>query len=92
MTAVVHIPTGIQRNILKSDFAEISFAKGLDNSVTTCFFYAGVLAFADGMFPVKVSAIASNYHRADLPITLVTTAGAFTRWVFCFLVSTVIVN
>lgn len=60
--------------------------------MTACFFYAGVLAFADGMFPLKITAIASSYHRADLPIACVTTASALTRWSFCLLVSTILVN
>lgn len=51
-----------------------------------------MLAFADGMFPLKISAVASSYHRADLPIAFVTTAGALTRWTFCLLVSTILVN
>lgn len=55
-------------------------------------FYAGVLAFADGMFPLKVAAIASTHRRTDLPIMWATTAGALTRWVFCGLASTLFLN
>ena len=91
-TTLLQIPEGIQHNLLIGNFEGVTFATGVDTSVVSCFFYAGVLAFADGMFPLKVSAIASSHHRSDLPLVFATACGGLTRWIFCFLASTVLMN
>ena len=70
----------------------VIFATGTDTSLVSCFFYAGVLAFADGLFPLKISAIASSHHRQDLPVALAAVCGGVTRWLFCILASTVLMN
>jgi len=60
---LVNIPQDMQHNIFAGSFDKINFATGVDHSVSTLFFYAGVLAFSDGVFPLKVSAIASSHKR-----------------------------
>lgn len=89
---LLQIPEGIQHKMLTGNFQGISFANGIDERLSAVFFYAGVLAFADGMFPLKVSAIASSHHRSNLPLVLATTCGSLTRWIFCFLASILLMN
>ena len=78
--------------MLIGNFEGVSFATGVDTSLVSCFFYAGVLAFADGLFALKISAIASSHHRTDLPLTFAAVCGGLTRWIFCLLASTLLMN
>ena len=65
--------------MLIGNFEGVSFATGVDTSLVSCFFYAGVLAFADGLFPLKISAIASSHHRTDLPLAFAAACGGVTK-------------
>jgi len=58
----------------------------------TCFFYLGVMAFADGLYPIKVPTIASSHGRTSLPIAWATLLSSLTKWLFCLLTSTCLVN
>ena len=89
---IIQTPAHIKHNLLAGHFAGIKFGPGVDPTPTSCFFYAGVLAFTDGMFPLKIPAIASSHHRTNLPIGLATTAGFLTRWIFCCFASTILLN
>ena len=89
---VVTIPSGVLHNILVGDMSSINLPKGTDASAATAFFYAGVVAFAEGMLPVKVVAIANSHNRSDLPLAWSTLAGAFVRWLICVLASLILLN
>ena len=89
---VLTIPTGALHNMLIGNYENINLPKGTDFSAATAFFYAGVVAFAEGMFPIKVVAIANSHNRSDLPLTLATAAGTFTRWFICILASLLLLN
>jgi len=65
---------------------------GIDNTTPTLFFYAGVLAFAEGMLPIKIIAIANSHNRADLPLAITTFMGSATRWTFCLFASLILLN
>jgi len=91
-TTALQIPEGIWHNILAGNFAGFNFATGIHPTTATCFFYAGVLAFADGMFPLKIPAMASSHHRSDLPLVLATTLASLSRWIFCIFASTILMN
>ena len=92
VTAAVQLPNPIWHNVLVGNIEGFSFATGTDPSLMACFFWAGVLAFGDGMFPLKVPAIASSHHRSDLPLTLATICAGIFRWLFCAFASTILVN
>ena len=94
LTAIfLQLPTGIQHNMLLGNFHRIEFAwEGFDPSPAAVFFYAGVLAFSEAMFPLKISAIASRYHRPDLPLAYASISAFLTKWQFCFLASIVFLN
>lgn len=51
-----------------------------------------MLAFADGMFSLKIPAVASSHHKTDLPIAGATAAAGLTRWVFGCLASIILSN
>lgn len=89
---LVAIPQGINHNIFEGDFDKINFAMGVDHSASTAFFYIGVLAFVEGVFPLKITAIASSHNRSSLPLGLATVSGMVTRWIFCFLTSVILMN
>ena len=89
----LQIPEGIQHNMLLGNFHRIEFAwEGFDTSIAAVFFYAGVLMFSEAMFPLKISAIASRYHKPDLPLVWVSISAFLTKWQFCFLASIVFLN
>jgi len=92
LLTAAHVPGGIWHDVLIFNHVGFNFAKGIDPSAVTCFFYAGVLAFADGMFPLKIPAIASSHHRSDLPLVLAVTLASLSRWIFCIFASTILVN
>ena len=89
---IIQTPDHIKHNLLLGRFAGIYFGPGVDPSITSCFYYAGVLAFADGTFTLKIPAIASSHHRTNLPVGLATTTGFLTRWIFCCLASTILLK
>ena len=71
--------------------------EGLDSSLSTYLFYAGVLAFSDGLFALKIPAIASSQRKsltgtADPPLALASVASILTRWLYCILASTALIN
>ena len=92
LTVLIQIPQNIHHNLLIGSFDDINFATGQNPNLASCFFYAGVLAFSEGMLPLKISAIASSHHRPDLPLILATTSSFATKWIFCFLASIVLMN
>lgn len=61
--ALLQLPAQTQYDLLIGDFQSVKFATmdGVSGSgFLTCLFYAGVLAFSDGMFALKIPAIASS--------------------------------
>ena len=60
-------------------------------------FYAGVLAFSDGIFALKMPAIASSQRRslpgaADPPLFIVSVVSWLHRWIYCILASMALAN
>lgn len=92
VSVIIQTPDHVKHNLLLGRFTGIKFAPGVDPSITSCFYYAGVLAFADGTFTLKIPAIASSHHRTNLPVGLATTTGFFTRWIFCCFASTIFLS
>jgi len=92
VTNVMTIPSGMMHNMLIGNFHHINLPTGMDSSIATTFFYAGVVAFAEGMFPLKIMAIANSHNRSDLPLTLATFLGTLTRWIICILASLILLN
>ena len=92
-SVILSIPQGIFHNILDGDFKAFSaMSSGTDASITNCVFYIGVVAFGEGLFPLKVPAIASSHRRSDLPLAAASIAGAATRWLFCILAGLIMSN
>ena len=50
------------------------------------------MTFSEAMFPLKISAIASRYHKPDLPLVWASMTAFLTKWQFCFLASIVFLN
>lgn len=92
LSVLIQIPQNIHHSLIIGMFDDVNFPKGQDTTLASFFFYAGVLAFSDGMFPLKISAIASSHHRPDLPLVLATTSSFVTKWLFCFFASIVLMN
>ena len=92
VTILMTIPSGMVHNILLGNLHHINLPTGMDSSTATTFFYAGVLAFAEGTFPLKIIAIANSHNRSDLPLTLATFLGSLTRWIICILGSVIMLN
>ena len=87
------MPRGISHNILEGDFKAFkALSEGTDPSATNFVFYAGVVAFAEGLFPLKVPAIASSHRRSELPLTSASIAGFVTRWFFCTVMALIMAN
>lgn len=86
------VPSGMMHNILLGNFEHINLPTGTDKETAITVFYAGVLAFAEGMFPLKVIAIANSHNRSDLPLALGTFLGCLTRWTICLLASLLLLN
>ena len=92
VATLMTIPNGMMHNMLIGNLSHINLPVGMDFTAATTFFYAGVLAFAEGMFPIKVIAIANSHNRNDLPLGLATFSGALTRWLICIGLSLVMLN
>ena len=96
---MMQLPTATQYNLLVGNFENVQFASmnGLNGSVSTCLFYAGVLAFSDGMLAVKLPAIASSQRKslpgaADPPLILAAVMSWLVKWLYCILASTALVS
>lgn len=92
VTVAIMIPGGIWHSILLGSTEGFRYAQGTNPSTSVMVFYAGALAFIDGMFPLKVPAIASHHRRSDMPIELATVLALLTRWVYCVFASTILMN
>jgi len=88
---LVSIPRGISHNILDGNFDSMKYGStGTDLSAANCLFYLGILAFSEGIFTLKVPAIASSHRRTNLPLASALIAGAVTRWLFCVMGSLIL--
>ena len=97
--AMLQLPTATQYALLVGKFESVQFASvdGLNGSFKTCMFWAGVLAFADGMMVLRLPAIASSQRKcllgaADPPIFLSSCISWLVKWIYCILASTALVN
>ena len=97
--AMLQLPPATQYALLVGKFENVQFASvdGLNGSFKTCMFWAGVLAFADGMLVLKLPAIASSQRKcllgaADPPIFLSSCMSWLVKWIYCILASTALVS
>jgi len=96
----MQLPPQTQQDMFLGNFEKVRFAplEGSSGySYRTCLFYAGVLAFSDGFFALKIPSIASSQRKgfsgaADPPLLIAVATSFIIRWLYCILASTALTS